>query len=695
MAEEPGAVPEDLAQALADLLKPEPTNPSSLLLPKSLTPAVDPNDVVDVDEVRPWAEFVLSSAANAVDFGVNFTRGAGQGFVGQIMDVPGDLYETGKSAVYGVGTALWIVGHDVGQTLWYWSPSKTYVASGFHIAGTALGEAAYAAPEAAARAAQITSDFEAIFSDPALRSAILRGDYGALTGRVSPETQLLFAAMGDAVRDVLDEAYKEWSHLKPKEIGFYAGQLVGAMAAEVAVGVAMSAASAGAGAAAKAINLPRKLEKLADKSEVFKFLLNARVMNKLKAANARLAHLLGTALCFAAGTPVHTADGLRPIESIQPGDLVWTRRDDGPADAPLVLRQVEAALVTDSSALLRLTYRTADGDEETLATTPNHPFYSLGRAAFVNAEELALGDELCLADGRRATVSAARREDASDGQPFRTYNLSVDEGRTYFAGRLGAWVHNTGAGWETTCKLVAVQVRKQVDANPNLTDDEVLQRIEEAIKRHGGAGADADAFTRKKHLRDVVEYLTNPADPDNPAFPDRRRESLLEAIDERFDSKNDAIPWIPPLGLNGPSAKYGRWAGDRLNSGWYDNRPEVQRITKGEPIPFVEGRIVFDKWVTTEFNVSGVKGGRANRNADTKLIYKAIFEREALSAPGEAYSQFKHEKMVTQWLDKQPDGFGGRGLSPHHAGGEKIQYVPKDLHRVQHTAVDAYRPPGQ
>ncbi|MGL4465786.1 MAG: Hint domain-containing protein, partial [Planctomycetia bacterium] len=144
----------------------------------------------------------------------------------------------------------------------------------------------------------------------------------------------MFAAMGDAVRDVLDEAVKAWAGLTPAEVGFYAGQLVGAMAAEVAVGVALSAATAGAGAAAKAINLPRKLEKLADKSDAFKFLLTPRVMNKLKAANARLAHLLGTALCFAAGTPVHTADGLRPIESIQPGDLVWTRRDDGPADAP-------------------------------------------------------------------------------------------------------------------------------------------------------------------------------------------------------------------------------------------------------------------------------------------------------------------------------------------------------------------------
>jgi hypothetical protein len=124
-----------------------------------------------------------------------------------------------------------------------------------------------------------------------------------------------------------------------------------------------------------------------------------------------------------------------------------------------------------------------------------------------------------------------------------------------------------------------------------------------------------------------------------------------------------------------------------------DNRSEVQRITKGEPIPFVEGKIDFSKWVKTEFKIPGVKGGRANRNADTKLIYKAIFEREGLGAPGEAFSWNKHQKTVTQWLDRQPDGFGGTGLRPHHAGGENIQYVPNDLHKVQHTDVEAFIPP--
>jgi hypothetical protein len=53
--------------------------------------------------------------------------------------------------------------------------------------------------------------------------------------------------------------------------------------------------------------------------------------------------------------------------------------------------------------------------------------------------------------------------------------------------------------------------------------------------------------------------------------------------------------WTSPKRLNGFGEEKGRWLGDRLNLGWIDNRPEVQRITKGEPILFVEGKIGFDK----------------------------------------------------------------------------------------------------
>ncbi|MGL4462889.1 MAG: DNA/RNA non-specific endonuclease [Planctomycetia bacterium] len=188
---------------------------------------------------------------------------------------------------------------------------------------------------------------------------------------------------------------------------------------------------------------------------------------------------------------------------------------------------MEAALVTDSSALLHLTYRTGGGDEETLATTPNHPFYDVGRAAFVAAEELALGDELCLADGRRATVSAVRREEASDGRPFRTYNLSVDDGRTYFAGRLGAWVHNQSDQFNAICRLVTVEVRdrlKTVDV-AQTSDEAVVEMILEGLRKRN-VGDDLQL-----HGSHVVDSLSKGK---NPTVSDARRSSLLESLYERL-----------------------------------------------------------------------------------------------------------------------------------------------------------------
>lgn len=39
---------------------------------------------------------------------------------------------------------------------------------------------------------------------------------------------------------------------------------------------------------------------------------------------------------------------------------------------------------------------------------------------------------------------------------------------------------------------------------------------------------------------------------------------------------------------------------------------------------------------------------------------------------------------------RAPDGYGGTGLRPHHVGGSRIQLIPRDLHKVQHTNLAVY-----
>jgi hypothetical protein len=151
----------------------------------------------------------------------------------------------------------------------------------------------------------------------------------------------------------------------------------------------------------------------------------------------------------------------------------------------------------------------------------------------------------------------------------------------------------------------------------------------------------------------------------------------------------EAGTWTPPSGWNGPS-KHGRWAGARGNSGWIDERPEVIRIVGrsggGEvnPIPFRQGEVDFSKWSQGELRVPGLVGEHADDMAKIRL---AIAEREGLVPAG---SRSQRAQAALDWLRDAPDGFGGTGLRPHHAGGDVIQLVPRDLHKVQHTDLAIY-----
>jgi hypothetical protein len=75
--------------------------------------------------------------------------------------------------------------------------------------------------------------------------------------------------------------------------------------------------------------------------------------------------------CFAAGTPLLTPAGSRPIEQFQPGDTILARDEHNP-DAPVVARQVEEAFVRQGWL------RDVRIGGRTILTTGEHPFYVLG-----------------------------------------------------------------------------------------------------------------------------------------------------------------------------------------------------------------------------------------------------------------------------------------------------------------------------
>ncbi len=137
----------------------------------------------------------------------------------------------------------------------------------------------------------------------------------------------------------------------------------------------------------------------------------------------------------AEGTLVDTAEGLRPIETLEPGDLVWTRRDD-PLNPGEFLAPVAGVWRGQGAEIVRVM---VGGDE--LLLTPDHPVWTEANG-WVHADALGPDDSLVMAGGLPVRVTAVAPE--SGAVPV--YNLAVEEGETFFVGESRTWVHNCPPG---------------------------------------------------------------------------------------------------------------------------------------------------------------------------------------------------------------------------------------------------------
>ncbi len=143
-------------------------------------------------------------------------------------------------------------------------------------------------------------------------------------------------------------------------------------------------------------------------------------------------------LCFAAGTPVVTKDGLVPIEKVQPGTLVLSRDEQtGQTD----WRPVVQKFVTLDAGLISLTLRDDQGRRESYGVTPTHPFWAEGHG-WTSAGELTPGMRVLTANEKWLTTE---RVEEKQGRAT-VYNFEVADFHTYFVGMQAAWVHNQGCG---------------------------------------------------------------------------------------------------------------------------------------------------------------------------------------------------------------------------------------------------------
>ena len=126
--------------------------------------------------------------------------------------------------------------------------------------------------------------------------------------------------------------------------------------------------------------------------------------------------------CFAAGTPVRTRLGVRPIEALEVGDSVLAQ---DMATGALGYKPVLAVFKFRPAETLNVTF-----GQETLRTTGVHRFWRIGEG-WVMARDLKPGDVV------RTLGGSAKVEAVANDVVRPVFNLEVAESRDYFVGRAG------------------------------------------------------------------------------------------------------------------------------------------------------------------------------------------------------------------------------------------------------------------
>ncbi len=131
--------------------------------------------------------------------------------------------------------------------------------------------------------------------------------------------------------------------------------------------------------------------------------------------------------CFAAGTPVRTLEGPKPIEALQVGDRVLSQNADTGA---ISFQPVLVVHHNPPTATLKLRF-----GSETIVATGIHRFWKPGKG-WVMARDLKPGDTV------RVLGGALALDAVEPGEVQPVYNLDVAENRDFFVGERGFLVYD-------------------------------------------------------------------------------------------------------------------------------------------------------------------------------------------------------------------------------------------------------------
>ena len=195
-----------------------------------------------------------------------------------------------------------------------------------------------------------------------------------------------------------------------------------------------------------------------------------------------------------------TREGLRPIEEIQAEDNVLAENSH---TGEVGYKEVVRTFINTCDVLIHVYI-----DEETIATTPTHPFYVVDKG-WVEAERLRVGDYLKLSNGETVKISSIEIEQLKE--PVEVYNFEVKGWHTYFVSALGVLVHNMCAATTPSTKTLTDSVGK-IANETGYTKKEIKTAIEN-VKNDGNWRSG----TTNRNPNVVVDFKTGdvyPATPD-------------------------------------------------------------------------------------------------------------------------------------------------------------------------------------
>ena len=135
----------------------------------------------------------------------------------------------------------------------------------------------------------------------------------------------------------------------------------------------------------------------------------------------------GGNVCFTAGTLIHTIHGLKPIETIEHGDLIWSRQEFGDE---YDYRPVIATKATPNQEIYEVVVKHSNNSTETFKTTKEHPFWVEG-IGWLKASLLEQGMTLLDKHGLpNVTILSQTKLDHTET----VYNFEVQDFHTYHIG---------------------------------------------------------------------------------------------------------------------------------------------------------------------------------------------------------------------------------------------------------------------